>query len=124
MNVFVFRPGGVQGGNVFTNWPDLMNATPNVLIRCDGTTAFTQNLPSISAGFKIGNTSESVYTGGQEVVIAEVAGGAHARVRAAAGDTIDGQTSAVKIGPRASKTFVSDGLSNWITIAEAKVPNA
>lgn len=98
--------------------------TPNVLLRCDGTTAFTQVLPSISTGFRIGNSQVSVYTGGQEIVVAEVAGGPHLRVRAADTDTIDGQTSAVKIGPRGSKTFVSDGLSNWITIAEAKVPNA
>lgn len=47
--------------------------TPNVLIRCDGTHAFTQDLPGIAHGFKVGVTSNiDLYTGGQEVVVAEV----------------------------------------------------
>jgi hypothetical protein len=57
----------------------------------------------------------ATYSGGQEVVIAEVSGGAHLRVRPAGGDTIDGFTAAVRIGAFESRTFASDGESNWIT---------
>jgi hypothetical protein len=96
----------------------LVFRTPNALLRCDGRTAFTQDLPSISDGFNIGNTAVKLYSGGQEVVVAEVTGGARLSVRPAAGDTIDGHTGAVRIGPNGSKTFASDGLANWITIAE------
>ena len=98
--------------------------TPNVLLRCDGGAAFTQELPSISNGFTIaGNPNNAkLYTGGQEVVIAEVAGGTRLRVCPAVGDTIDGYTGAVRIGPHGSRTFASDGLSNWITISEVRPP--
>ncbi|WP_433963686.1 hypothetical protein [Tunturiibacter gelidiferens] len=54
-------------------------STPNVLVRCDGTHAFTQDLPSITTGFKIGLSAVDLYTGGQEVVVAEVAGGKSSR---------------------------------------------
>jgi len=93
---------------------------PNVLIRCDGSAGFTQQLPSITSGFTIGNTSVTLYSGGQEVVIAEVAGGSGLRVGAASGDTIDGDTGLVKIGKHGSRTFVSDGSSNWITISQVE----
>jgi hypothetical protein len=91
---------------------------PNVLLRCDGTDDFTQYLPKISSGFTIGNSSVPLYSGGQEVVVAEVAGGPKLAVRPAQGDTIDGSPGEVKIGRRRSKTFISDGLDNWITIAQ------
>src|SRR5688572_29714671 len=90
---------------------------PNVLLRCDGTDEFTQVLPSISSGFTIGSSAVPLYSGGQEVVIAEVAGGTRLKVRPAPGETIDGSPDDVKIGRRGSKTFISDGLDNWITIS-------
>lgn len=93
-------------------------STPNVLVRCDGTHAFTQDLPSITTGFTIGLSSGvSLYTGGQEVVVAEVVGGNKLSVRPAPGDTIDGDSGSVRIGKHGSRTFVSDGVSNWITIS-------
>ena len=95
---------------------------PNVLIRCDGTVDFTQDLPPIAGagGFTIsfGVPPVILYSGGQEVVVAEVAGGEHLKVRPAAGDTIDGHHGEVHIGKHGSRTFVSDGVSNWITISE------
>jgi hypothetical protein len=91
---------------------------PNALFRCDGTVAFTQVLPGITDGFTIGNGNVKLYTGGQEVVVAEVVGGAKLRVRPAPGNTIDGGTGAVHIGRHGSRTFISDGVSNWITISE------
>jgi len=95
-------------------------STPNVLIRCDGTPpGFTQDLPLIAHGFKIGNSSVELYSGGQEVVVAEVVGGSKLKVRPAPGDTIDGGT-VVHIGKHGSRTFVSDGVSNWITISEVR----
>ena len=30
MNVFVFRPGGVQSGNVFTDWTTLVDALATI----------------------------------------------------------------------------------------------
>lgn len=96
-------------------------STPNVLVRCDGTHAFTQDLPGITTGFKIGLAGVvNLYTGGQEVVVAEVVGGNHLSVRPAPGDTIDGDSGSVRIGKHGSKTFVSDGVSNWITISEVR----
>jgi hypothetical protein len=93
-------------------------STPNVLVRCDGTHPFTQELPSIRAGFTIGLSSGvNLYTGGQEVVVAEVIGGKHLKVRPAPGDTIDGSPNPVPIRHHGSRTFVSDGESNWITIS-------
>jgi hypothetical protein len=50
---------------------------PNVLIRCDGTNAFTQILPKIDGGFTFGSPILALYSGGQEVVVAEVVGGNH-----------------------------------------------
>jgi hypothetical protein len=97
-------------------------STPNVLIRCDGTHAFTQELPGILTGFKIGTgvTEAKLYTGGQEVVVAEVVGGELLKVRPAPDETIDGNPGPVKIGKHGSKTFVSDGVSNWITISDVR----
>jgi hypothetical protein len=89
--------------------------TPNALVRCNGTIGFTQILPQIIGGFKI--LVQVMYTGGQEVVIAEVVGGAGLVVAPFAGDTIDGVAGAVPVAPRGSRTFVSDGVSNWITTA-------
>ncbi len=95
---------------------------PNVLIRCDGNgtsgTGFTQNLPAIVGGFTIGQTSIPLYSGGQEVAIAEVMGGTGLEVSPAAGDTIDGSTAAKSIGKFGSRTLISDGVSNWITISK------
>jgi len=95
---------------------------PNVLVRCDGHSDFTQDLPGIAStsgtGFTIGNTPVKLYTGGQEVVVAEVAGGSKLKVRPTSGDTIDGSEDPVPIGKHGSRTFVSDGVSNWITISK------
>lgn len=100
--------------------------TPNVLIRCDGThPGFTQDLTPIGAvpgGFVIGNGAVTLYSGGSEVVVAEVAGGSKLKVRPAPGETIDGDTHPVHIGKHGSRTFVSDGVSNWITISEVRHP--
>jgi len=97
--------------------------TPNVLVRCDGTSGFTQDLPGITDGFWIGlNINVNLYSGGQEVVVAEVVGGSKLKVSPAPGNTIDGETDPVKIGKYGSRTFVSDGVSNWITISEVGHP--
>jgi hypothetical protein len=94
-------------------------STPNVLVRCNGTDpGFTQDLPGIATGFVIGSTNVNLYTGGQEVVVAEVAGGSKLKVRPTSGDTIDGSGNSVHIGEHGSRTFVSDGVSNWITISK------
>jgi len=96
---------------------------PNVLIRCDGTSpGFTQGLPWIAHGFTIGNSTVELYSGGQEVVVAEVVGEAHLAVRPHPGDTIDGASGPVHISKHGSRTFVSDGVSNWITISEVRQP--
>jgi hypothetical protein len=96
---------------------------PNVLIRCDGTSpGFTQDLPGIADGFTISSGGVKLYSGGQEVVVAEVVGGSHLKVRPAPGDTIDGGPGLVHIGKHGSRTFVSDGVSNWITISEVHNP--
>jgi hypothetical protein len=50
-------------------------------------------------------------------VVAEVGGGTHLKMSPATGDTIDGLGGDVSIGAHESRTFASDGLSNWITIA-------
>ena len=98
--------------------------TPNVLIRCDGThPGFTQVLTPIAnvpEGFTFGTSAVGLYSGGQEVVVAEVVGGSKLQVRAAQGETIDGDTNPVSIGKHGSRTFVSDGVSNWITISEVR----
>lgn len=97
--------------------------TPNVLVRCDGTVDFTQGLPSIVNGFTIGGSSTvKLYTGSQEVVVAEVSGGTKLKVRSAPGGTIDGEGNAVHISKHGSRTFVSDGVSNWITISQVGSP--
>jgi hypothetical protein len=91
---------------------------PNVLIRCDGSApGFTQKLPAIVDGFTIGNTQIPLYSGGQEVVVAEVVGGTGLKVSPSANDTIDGKTGVVPIGAFGSRTLASDGVSNWITIS-------
>jgi hypothetical protein len=73
-------------------------------------------------GFTIGTSTVKLYTGGQEVVVAEVVGGTKLRVRPAPGDTIDGDTGPVPISKHGSRTFVSDGVSNWITISQVGSP--
>lgn len=87
--------------------------TPNALIRCDGTVGFTQVLMKVVGGFT--NMGLAMYSGGQELVVAEVVGGTHLKVAPAAGDTIDGNVDPVPIAAHGSRTFVSDGVSNWIT---------
>ncbi|HEX8802279.1 MAG TPA: hypothetical protein VF772_26890, partial [Terriglobales bacterium] len=79
-------------------------------------------LPGITTGFTISSGNVKLYSGGQEVVVAEVVGGEHLKVRAAPGDTIDGSPDEVHIGKHGSRTFVSDGVSNWITISEVRPP--
>jgi len=93
---------------------------PNVILRCDGrSTGFVQPLPRIKGGFTMGAAGAvAVYTGGQEVIVAEVEGGQRLKVAPAQGDKIDGLPNAeVSIAPRGSRTFISDGLDNWITIS-------
>jgi hypothetical protein len=89
---------------------------PNALLQLDGTTAFTQSLPAID-GFLLPQTTEPSYSGGQEIVIAEVKGGTGLQVEASQGNTIDGSTQPVPIAGHGSRTFISDGMSNWITVA-------
>lgn len=98
--------------------------TPNVLVLCNGThPGFTQVLPGIASGFGVGgNVSVPLYTGGQEVVVAEVIGGSKLKVSPSGSDTIDGDTGPVHIGKHGSRTFASDGVSNWITISEVRQP--
>jgi hypothetical protein len=55
-------------------------------------------------------------------VVAEVSGGEKLKVSPSATDTIDGDTGPVHIGKHGSKTFASDGVSNWITISEVRRP--
>ncbi|HEX7780433.1 MAG TPA: hypothetical protein VF424_14395 [Vicinamibacterales bacterium] len=90
---------------------------PNALLRCNGQSpGFEQELPKIRGGFTIGVGGEvRLYSAGQEVVVAEVTGGAHLRVRPSPGDTIDGFPGNVAIGAYESRTFISDGETNWIT---------
>ncbi|HXN97530.1 MAG TPA: hypothetical protein VN881_00565 [Candidatus Acidoferrales bacterium] len=96
--------------------------TPNALVLCDGThPGFTQVLPAIANGFGIGgNLSVPLYTGGQEIVVAEVKGGSKLKVSPFGTDTIDGEPSPVHISKHGSRTFASDGVSNWITISEVR----
>lgn len=93
---------------------------PNELLRCDGNgldgNGFTQLLPSIKGGFFV-RAGLPLYTGGQEIVVAEVAGGRHLQVQGSSGDTIDSSANPVKFGAYESRVFASDGESNWITIA-------
>jgi hypothetical protein len=98
--------------------------TPNVLVLCNGThPGFTQVLPGIASGFGVGgNVSVPLYTGGQEVVVAEVIGGSKLKVSPSGSDTIDRDTGPVHIGKHGSRTFASDGVSNWITISEVRHP--
>ena len=90
---------------------------PNVLLRCNGQSpGFEQVLPKIKGGFTIGiQGAVGLYSGGQEVVVAEITGGAHLRVRPTDGDTIDGFPGDVAIGAYEARTFISDGETNWIT---------
>src|SRR5262249_3879743 len=95
---------------------------PNVLLRCDGYGylffEFVVTLPNIQSGFSFSAQDPTpLYTGGQEIVIAEVTGGHRLKVRPSAGNTIDGSTAAVHFRPHQSRTFASDGEYNWITIA-------
>ena len=96
--------------------------TPNALVLCNGAhPGFTQVLPGIANGFGIaGNLAVPLYTGGQEVVVAEVSGGSKLKVSPSGTDTIDGETGPVHIGKHGSRTFASDGVSNWITISEVR----
>jgi hypothetical protein len=100
--------------------PDVDTQTftlPNVLLRCNGQSpGFEQELPKIKGGFTMGVAGDvALYSGGQEVVVAEVTGGAHLKVRPSPGDTIDEFPGNVAIGAYESRTFISDGESNWIT---------
>lgn len=93
---------------------------PNVILRCDGRPpGFVQPLPRIDGGFTMGAAGlVAVYTGGQEVIVAELEGGPLLKVTPATGDKIDGVTNAqVRIAPHGSRTFISDGVDNWITIS-------
>jgi hypothetical protein len=96
--------------------------TPNALVLCNGShPGFTQILPRIANGFGIaGNLSVPLYTGGQEIVVAEVSGGSKLTVSPSGSDTIDGDTTPVHISKHGSRTFASDGVSNWITISEVR----
>jgi hypothetical protein len=95
---------------------------PNVVLRCDGRApGFTQPLPRIIGGFTMGLAGAvAVYSGGQEVVVAEISGGIGLNVCPDPHDTIDGFPGPVSIGAHESKTFVSDGVSNWMTTVTAK----
>jgi hypothetical protein len=92
---------------------------PNVVLRCDGRPpGFVQVLPKIVGGFTMGQAAVPVYSGGQEAIVAELEGGPRLRVSPTAGDKIDGVLEAeVRIAPHGSRTFLSDGLDNWITIS-------
>ena len=93
---------------------------PNVVLRCDGRPpGFVQLLPEIVGGFTMGAAGAvAVYSGGQEVIVAELEGGPRLSVSPAAGDKIDGVPGAeIRIAPHGSRTFLSDGLDNWITIS-------
>ena len=92
---------------------------PNVILRCDGRPpGFVQVLPKIVGGFTMGQAAVPVYSGGQEVIVAELEGGPLLRVSPTAGDKIDGVPQAeIKIARHGSRTFLSDGLDNWITIS-------
>jgi hypothetical protein len=98
---------------------------PNLLLRCDGRgtdgSGFTVNLPKIAGGFFFSMQDRTaLYTGGQEIIVAEISGGDNLRVQAFQGlpepDTIDGSTAAVMLEGKQARTFASDGLNNWITI--------
>jgi hypothetical protein len=95
-------------------------AKPNELLRCDGHGTdghgFTQTLPLIRGGFVV-RTGIALYTGGQEMVVAEVAGGRKLEVKASSGDTIDGSSDPIRFRAHESRIFASDGEDNWITIA-------
>jgi hypothetical protein len=95
---------------------------PNVFLRCDGNgsggAGFTVTLPKIAGGFLFSAQDPMpLYTGGSEIIIAEVAGGQKLQVAASPGDTIDGSTAAIKIKGHEARTLISDGADNWITIA-------
>jgi hypothetical protein len=102
--------GPVDVGNI---------ALPNALIRCSGLQPAVQTLPKIVGGFKVvpSDGDVNLYSGGQELVVAEVEGGTGLGVKPSAGNKIDGRTGGVSIGPHGSRTFVSDGKSNWITVS-------
>jgi hypothetical protein len=91
---------------------------PNVLLRCSGENDFVVPLPNIKSGFKFSMQDPTdLYTGGQEIVVAEVAGGDNLRVQGQGGDTIDGSLEPVAINRHEARIFASDGQRNWITIA-------
>ena len=92
---------------------------PNVILRCDGRPpGFVQVLPQIAGGFTMGQSGVPVYSGGQEVVVAELEGGPRLEVSPTPGDKIDGVLQAkVRIAPHGSRTFLSDGVDNWISIS-------
>lgn len=95
-------------------------AKPNELLRCDGHGedghGFTQTLPRIKGGFSV-RSGIPLYSGGQEMVVAEVGGGNKLEIIASPGDTIDGSAGAVRFKPHESRILASDGENNWITIA-------
>ena len=101
---------------------------PNVLLRFNGIREIIQVLPKIKGApqvqdqesFSIGLTDTPLYTGGQEIIIAEVVGGRKLLIRAADGDSIDGYTGLVSIPGRSTRTLVSDGESTWITTSRGR----
>jgi hypothetical protein len=118
--VLPLPPAAPATGPLLPNVLEQFFTLPNVVLRCDGRPpGFVQPLPRIIGGFTMGiSGTVPVYSGGQEVIVAELEGGPRLRVAPAAGDKIDGVPNAeVKIAPRGSRTFVSDGLDNWITIS-------
>jgi hypothetical protein len=117
--VLPLPPAAPATGPLLPNVNEQFFTLPNVVLRCDGRPpGFVQPLPRIKDGFTMGQGAVPVYSGGQEVIVAELEGGPLLRVAPAQDDKIDGVTNAeVKIARHGSRTFVSDGVNNWITIS-------
>jgi hypothetical protein len=117
--VLPLPPAAPATGPLLPNVFEQFFTLPNVVLRCDGRPpGFVQPLPRIKDGFTIGLGAVPMYSGGQEVIVAELEGGPRLRVAPAPDDKIDGVPNAeVKIASHGSRTFVSDGVNNWITIS-------
>ena len=118
--VLPLPPAAPATGPLLPNVNEQFFTLPNVVLRCDGRPpGFVQPLPRIKDGFTMGAAGAvALYSGGQEVIVAELEGGPLLRVAPAPDDKIDGVANAeVKIAGHGSRTFVSDGVNNWITIA-------
>ena len=118
--VLPLPPAGPATGPLLPNVSEQFFTLPNVILRCDGRPpGFVQRLPRINGGFTMGIAGAvAVYSGGQEVIVAELEGGPLLKVAPATGDKIDGVPNAeVRIAPHGSRTLVSDGVDNWITIS-------